>query len=103
MVCRKLAVQRRILALVPARVTDQVARHTIVSVRSLGGLMKFVRSVVIALALSVVAVSAFALSARATTTRSSCFSADYCFCLDIGCYMGDLLCASSDRFVCYQS
>ncbi len=64
--------------------------------------MKSLRFILVAVALSAVATASFAVSARATPSTSLCGPWDYCFCMDFDCYMGDQLCASSDRFVCYQ-
>ncbi len=64
--------------------------------------MKLLRSILVALVVSAVATAAFAVRARATPADSSCISNDYCFCMEIGCYMGSQLCATSATFTCYQ-
>jgi hypothetical protein len=64
--------------------------------------MKLFRSLLVALGLSVAATAAYALRARAASTTSSCVSSDYCFCMDIDCYMGSQLCATGPGFECYQ-
>jgi len=64
--------------------------------------VKFLRLLLVALTLSLAATGALTLSARATPSASQCGLWDYCFCQDIGCYMGDQLCASTDRWQCYQ-
>ena len=64
--------------------------------------MKLLRSTLVALVLSTAATAAYAVRARATPAQSSCVSADYCFCMETGCYMGSQLCATSATFTCYQ-
>jgi hypothetical protein len=68
-----------------------------------GGAVKVLRASIIAAALSLAATAAFALGTRGeASSTAACGNWDYCFCLEIDCYMGDQLCATVADFACYQ-
>lgn len=68
-----------------------------------GGAVKVLRVSIIAAALGFAATAAFALGTRAeAATTAACGNWDYCFCLELDCYMGDQLCATGPGFECYQ-
>jgi hypothetical protein len=65
--------------------------------------VKLARFILVSFIVSTAAIGSFALSAQATPIDSSCGPWDYCLCIEVGCYLGDQLCASGPGFVCYQS
>jgi hypothetical protein len=64
--------------------------------------VKPLRFILITLTLSVVATAAVAARAAATPSQSACGPWDHCLCIEVGCYLGDQLCASGPGFACYQ-
>jgi hypothetical protein len=65
--------------------------------------MKVLRIFLIALASTLAATVAVTLTVReSSAAAASCGLWDYCFCMEVDCYMGDQLCATGPGFECYQ-
>lgn len=62
------------------------------------------RVLVVAVMSSLAATAAVAVTVRESSAAVavSCGLWDYCFCMELDCYMGDQLCASGPGFECYQ-